>query len=723
MHKDLSKVKLFHVTRKLAKILCQKTMTDDSLFFELLVSYNLAKLAAMMRCNIQTLDRGIIPVSMYAMNLAPSGHGKGYSTNIIEASVINEFRERFTEVTYPEIVDQNLNKLATVRAARKKLDPDDEFPVVQAEFVNAGVMAFSFDSGTTPALKQARHLLLMAGIGSINMEIDEIGSNLLGQQEILTAFLELFDIGKIKQKLVKNTRENIRNEEIEGGTPTNMMLFGTPAKLLNGGKQEEELDSMLVTGYARRCFFGYSTKQSNRGNISAKELYKILTNDKSNTYITNLSHQLGNLADISNYNTVLTIDKSVTLEILQYQIDCAKAGEDYEEHKEVLKAELEHRYFKALKLAGAHAFIDNSDKITSEHFWSAVKLVEASGKAFHKILDRAPPWERLAKYVAMVKRPLTYADLAEELPYYKGSEMQKKEMIKLACAWGYNNNVVITTYENDGIQFLEGDSLEETNLDKMTIAYSTDIAKGYRSQKVPFHGMDKLLLSNKHHWINHALNDPTKGQRREENCIPGFNLIVIDVDSGINMKTAELLLRGYMHVMHTTKRHTDTDNRFRIIFPMSHTLKLSAQDYRDFMTNIYDWLPFDVDRQTNQRARKWLTHSGTLRYNNKGEILDILPFIPKTRKATEQRKLLDKQGNFSNLERWFINNIREGNRSNQLIRYAYALVDNGKDINDIQVLVLAMNRKIKPSLPEQEIKDTILVSARRKIHERDTAKP
>ncbi len=37
------------------------------------------------------------------------------------------------------------------------------------------------------------------------MEIDEIGSNLLGQMDVLTTFLELYDVGKVKQKLIKNT--------------------------------------------------------------------------------------------------------------------------------------------------------------------------------------------------------------------------------------------------------------------------------------------------------------------------------------------------------------------------------------------------------------------------------------------------------------------------------------------------------------------------------------
>ena len=80
----------------------------------------------------------------------------------------------------------------------------------------------------------------------MNSEIDEIGSNLLGSSDILNTFLELYDVGKIKQKLVKNTAESLRSEEIVGRTPCNLLMFGTPSKLLDGGKTEEDYFSFFV---------------------------------------------------------------------------------------------------------------------------------------------------------------------------------------------------------------------------------------------------------------------------------------------------------------------------------------------------------------------------------------------------------------------------------------------------------------------------------------------
>ena len=127
--------------------------------------------------------------------------------------------------------------------------------------------------------------------------------------------------------------------------------------------------------------------------------------------------------------------------------------------------------------------------------------------------------------------------------------------------------------------------------------------------------------------------------------------------------------------------------------PLSHTLELDSIDFRDFMNNIYEWLPFEVDKQTAQRSRKWLTNEGPYWFND-GQLLDALQFVPKTKKAEEQKALVANQTNLTALERWFVNNTVDGNRSNQLMRYAYALIDMGQDLPSIQNNILALNKKL-----------------------------
>lgn len=713
--KDLTLVPYFKKSEDLVEILCKKTGNTDKLFFRILVAYYFTKVASMMRCNIKTHDRGVIPVSLYAINLANSGHGKGHATNIVEEQVIGKFRERFLEDTFMSVSETNLAVLANKRAIKKQCDPDEELARVLKEFENLGNLAFSFDSGTTAAVKQMRHKLLMAAAGSMNMEIDEIGSNLLGNMDVLTTFLELFDVGKVKQKLTKNTNENTRSEEIDGRTPTNMLLFGTPSKLLNGGKVEEEFYSMLETGYARRCLFGYVKVSEKHTGMTPEQIYDQLTDVASENFLLLLSDSIAQLADLTYFNKTLSMTKAVSLAVIEYKLDCDNRAALLGDHEEIKKAEISHRYFKAIKLAGTYAFIEGSASIDDSHLYSSIKLVEESGEAFSQILTRERTYVKLANYIANIGREVTHVDLVEDLPFYKGSEASKRELMNLAVAYGYKNNIIIKKQYNDGIEFLSGESLATTNLDKMIISYGVELADNYLNETVEFDKLSKLTQLPNYHWVAHHL---ISGYRTEENCIAGFNMAVIDVDDSVSIDTVKLLLKDYTYLLYTTKRHTTQTNRFRVVLPLSHVLKLDANDYKEFMNNIYEWLPFEVDTQTNQRSRKWLTHAGSCEYNQ-GTLLDALLFIPKTSKNEERKKVILDQQSLTNLERWFIGNTGTGNRSNQLIKYALMLVDSGMSIDSIRNNVIALNSKLADKMDDAEILSTIVVTAAKAIHKRD----
>ena len=693
-------------TEQLVGVLRNKTQRDDSLFFRLLVGYYFSMAASHMRCTIDTPDRGEIPINMYTLCLAPSGYGKTQSTNFMEEQVLNQFRHRFLEETFPLLAEQNLPKLAHKRAVRKGTDPDDELVRVHKEFDKLGPLLFSFDSGTSPAVKQMRHTLLMANAGSMNLIMDEVGANLSANMEVFDTFIELYDKGLVKQKLIKNTSDNVRSEEIIGKTPANLLMFGVPNRLLDGAKTEDDLMSMLAMGYARRCFFGYVRSSQRKDNRTAEQMYLDRTDKSSEALVDAMAYRLENLADIINANKKLVINKDTCILLNEYQLHCEARAEKLAEHQEIQKRELSERNFKVLKLAGAYAFIDDSPEVTEQHIYHAIKLAEDSGDAFTQLLSRDKPWVKLAKYIASVGCDVTQADLAEDLPFYKGGAGHKQEMMTLAIAHGYKNNIIIKKSFADGIEFLRGETLKETNLQEMKISYSTDLAVDYRPETAPFDQLHKLTQAQGMHWVNHHLMG---GHRSEENAIPGFNLVVLDVENSVSMSTAQLLLKGYKYLMYTTKRHTEEENRFRIILPINYELKLDAKDYKEFMSNLFDWLPFEVDRGTNQRARKWLSHDGQYVYND-GDVLDALAFIPKTSKNEERKKTLDSQQSMDNLERWVVNNIGDGNRNNMILRYAMILVDAGLDFEAIRQRVIALNDKIADKLDETEIMGTVMIT-------------
>lgn len=716
--KDLATIQHHPGIEEIVDVLCNKTQNTDRSFFRMMVCFFLGKMASSMRATIETKDRGSVPVNIYALSLAVSGSGKGHSVGILEESFIRGFRDRFMNDTFPVVAEQRLLEIANERLVRKTdSDIDTELEKVRAEFNRLGALAFTFDSGTAPAVKQMRQKLLMANAGSVNMQIDEIGSNLVSATEVLNVFLELYDQGLVKQKLTKNTNDSLRSEEIEGKTPTNMLLFGTPSKLLDGGKTEDEFYSMLETGYARRCIFAYGNRIRAAEKLTPAQIYANLTDTSNEAMVDKWATHFTMLADPAMFGRKIYLPDDVGIELLEYRIECERIADELPEHEEIKKAEISHRYFKTLKLAGALAFVDESSELTMDHLYHAIKLVEESGQSFERIFSREKNYVKLAKYLATSGCELTHADLNESLPFYKGSQSARTEMMNLAMAWGYKNHIIVKKTFEQGIDFFRGETLKETSLEAVTISYSDHVAYRYRSERVPFDRMHELSQAQGMHWINHALarGETGEGHRSGENVIKGFDMVVIDVDKGTSVAHAQELLKDYTYLIYTTKRSTDEANRFRIILPINYRLELDGEEFREFMTNVFSWLPFEVDDVTGQRERKWETFPGQHWYNE-GELLDALQFIPKTSKNEEYKASVLKLENLDNMERWFAQRMVNGSRNNQMLRFAMMLVDTNRlSYQEIERRVIDFNAKLDNKLPDDELRQTVLITVARKL--------
>lgn len=709
---DFSNVEHNPCLEEITDLICRKTQNTDKGFFHVEVAYFLSKMAASMRAYIDSADRGQIPVNCYAICLATSGYSKGYSVNIMEDTILSGFRREFCGRLFHTIADRNINARAEDIAVANQLEVEDVLQQLKDSYNKAGNYVFTFDSGTSPAVKQMRNKLLLSEIGAINFEQDELASNLLSSTDVIAVFLELYDQGKVKTKLIKNTSENVRDLDIDGKTPANMLLFGTPVKLFDGGTTEDFFYSMLDTGYARRCLFGYGLNNDKKAYYSqtAEEIYEALVEPKNKEITDKWNSYFTSLAQESMYNFRIELQKKEAIQLLEYRIECEKKADELSQYAEIQKAELNHRYFKALKLAGTYAFIERANVISRDHLMQAIKLVEESGENFLKILNREKSYMKLANYLASVNEELTHADLTEALPFYKST--QRNELLSLATAWGYKHHILIKKTFSDGVEFMKGEALEETNLNNLIISYSTDFANNYISDYAPFDQLaTNLFKLEGMNWCNHHFKD---GHRANIDALSTFNMVVLDVDGDISLNTAERLLKDYIYILYTTKRHTEEINRFRVVLPIKYTLSFDLEDYKAFMNNILSWMPFKSDEAANQPSKKWLTNpNAEIRINSTGSLLDPTKFIPNTFRNDSFLKDQKKINSFDNLERWFAKQIEVGNRNNLLLKYALCLVDNGLDLEAVEEKVLGFNKKLKDKLPEEEIQSTILVTARK----------
>ncbi|MEA2037098.1 MAG: DUF3987 domain-containing protein [Nanoarchaeota archaeon] len=716
-------MKTYHpLTERIVDILVRKVNNENRHFFRILVGYYLSKVASMMRCNIATKDRGVIPVNTYVLNLMVSGAGKGHSTNIMEQEFVARFKKPFLAQIFPVQAQDNIATLAMEKARdlintnQSILPAADEAKIqeqkLQALFERLGELAFSFDSATTPAVKQMREKLLLACAGSMNLELDEVGSNLSANVDVLTAFLELYDIGLIKQKLTKNTNESIRSEEFYGNTPTNLMMFGTPTTLLDGSKTEEQFKEFLETGYARRLLFGYTPKNDKIRHLTAEERYNQMVDTSLSAEMASIQRIFEQFANRT-FNPILNISKENSIKLITYQMECETRASEFKDHLSTHKAEMTHRYYKALKLAGAYAFADGANEISADHLEYAINLVEDSGECFNGIMKKRGAYDRLANYLADADAEVTQHELIENLPFYKGSEAVRRDMITLATSFGYKNNIIIKKRLQDGIEFFSGETLQETDLNKLTASVSQDITQGFTPTEIPFDQLHKMTCATGWHYTAHSF---VQGHRKGANAVPGFNMLILDCDGDASIDMVKVLLEEYTFFISTTKRHTADKHRFRLILPMSHTVKLNPVEHAKFMENVFNWLPFSVDEATKDISRKWESHAGSVGYNN-GQLIDATMFIPETKKSEEMKVQLSKYG-ADNMERWFRACTATGNRANHLYRYGMVLIDAGYAFVNIVETLTTFNASLDEPISSEQLEKSTLASLAKKYEQK-----
>ena len=698
---------------EISDVLCARTERKAKPFFRILTLYYLGIAASCMRAKIDSPVYGEIPINNYVVALATSGFGKGKSTGFMENEIMCDFRNSFRDFVLPTQIDGRIEQLASRFAALKGTEEDKERASLQREVATLGEFPFVFDGGSESAIKQVRQLLLMADCGALNLQIDEIGLNLekIGTQEAMGAYLELYDLGMIKNKLLKNTSDNKRSKEIEGKTPANMLLFGTPTKLLDSGPLEKKFTSMLETGYARRSLFAWSdASSSDVDERTVDEIYDAATSPMNIQATSKWRNHFAALADPMKLNWTISSTEETDKFLIEYKLDCMRRTRALSEFDEIRKAELEHRYFRVMKVAGSYAFVDESIVLTLDHVKAAIRLVEESGEGFQNLLNREPPHAKLARYIAGVDAELTHAELFNALPFYKASsKAERMDLLTMATSWGYRQHIILKKQYVDGIELISGETLKETSLDAVSLSYSADFAYHYEAGELAFEDLPGLTQEDGLHWSNHAFNN---GHRCEDETIEGFNLLVIDVDGESPMHMVHDLLDDYVFMTHTTKRHTPETNRFRLILPMNYQLKLDPDDFREFMRNVMEWLPFKVDESTIDRCRKWQTFSqGSHHMHLEGQLFDVLPFVPKTTRNEQRVQEIKELGSLDNLERWFAQRIADGNRNNQMVKFALALVDTGMPYAEVEQKVLQFNAKINNGLTDDELQRTVLVTA------------
>jgi hypothetical protein len=724
---DISSVKIdeyehFPLLEKIVDILKVKTNVSDGSFFRIITLYKLSQMLTMMRITVSYVGGKNIPVNIYALALADSGFSKGRSMSILEDELFHKFKEKFKYV-YADEKNKNLAKIAESLAIDTDRDEDICYREVLKTFDKFPSFIYSAGAGTEEGLKGLMSAFDMTKIASVNIEIDEIGDQLLQNDEVLSTMLTTYDVGKIKNKLRKTDSQ----KDLNSSVPTNLCMFGTPTRLLDGGATENKFQQFLETGYARRLIFAYINSKDFMVKKNSHDKYNDLVKLSSGGDLSTLANDFEKYADKALIGSNIELTKEATLLLFDYQSLCLERTELFKKHESVKATEMEHRYFRVLKISGIYAALELSINVEKKHIEHAIKIVEESGEAFSLMLKKDKPYVRLAKYLSDIDTEVTQADLIEDLPFFKGSESNRRDIISLAKAWGHANGIIITEKINDKkISFYKAEKVKDTSLDFIRCSFSNHMAENYKPIDAKWDEYDFLVKSNYQYCVHHfdkkeiekdGVKKVIKGYRTTDCVIEGFNLIVLDVDDGLSIEIAKEMLKDYTYIIATTKRHTESHNRYRILLPMKQLIKLNPDEYRSFMENVFDYLPFSLspDKSTKDITRTWAGNPNAEIHKNEGKLIDPALFIQGTDNNKMIKNKINQYSNFDKLERWIIMNT-EG-RNNTLIKIGLMHVDGGKNIDEAMAMVKYINEQFSDPLSDREIHGTILKTITKKFYE------
>lgn len=697
--------------------LAAKTNNPDPAMFRVMSAWHLTKAVSNMHGMVKSAVGSPMPINMYAVCLAPSGAGKGHAMSTLEQGIFGRYFGALND-KIAEAEHHAINQMAHRYVADKGLDEALARAKAERDVDDLGQYVETFDSGTAPAIKQMRAKIQQLAFGALNLQIDEIGSNLTGSEEALTTFLELYDLGQIKQKVTKVTKEATRTLDMRTPTPANLLMFGTPSKLFDGSHTEKLFIDLVTAGYARRSFFSWQASRKGIRSINQDEAFQ-----KAVTLLTALdnSHWIEKVRQILNSERgkVYTLTDRADKQLFSYRVYCEQRSEEYPEHQEDIRAEMMHRHIKTMKVAAAFAALERLPVVLMRHINHAIALTEESGAAFQTMLSRDKAYVRLAKYITTNKNRVTQADLVTALPFYTGSQSARNDMMSLATSWAYSHDKLIKKEYADGIEFFSGDSLEQTDLNEIPLSYSSHMADNYTNVTPEWNKIPKLLLAKDLHFTNHLLaaGEHGMGHRSEANIVEGCNFIVLDVDGTASLPLVRSVLEDYKYFIYTTKSHTDDDHHYRVVMPLTHKVRLNRDNFQNFMRNIFNWLPFEVDVAAKDRCRKWASHPGNLEEND-GSLLDATQFIPNTVRQEKLSLAAEGLKNLPALERWFALQMSAGNRNNMLARFAFVLVDSGLSLPEIETRVISLNNSQTDKLSMAEIQQTVLRSVAQRIQQR-----
>lgn len=675
----------------MTKLLAGEDNEDDIKRYARLVSlYGVASIANSIRTQvIIPTDNEPMPINLFAVGLAGSGISKSKSLNYIKSWIEESWQE----------VKQLGNKQMEV------LDP---FRIEEIQdMTKDGVSVENFYKSITDAsLTKLLRILDIADYGSVNLIIDEFASVLGRDYELLSSsVLEIFDRGRLSV----NLRASSKVKKADNPIPFCFLGFGSSHLLFESdGATEKLFMDLLTTGLARRSIFVNVLTPINK--------YSLDIDSGIEADIELVKQTFKKIVKEYDHKTLSLTDEAKQL-YRDTEKDNIELSGSISEYKTIQKIYARNIYWLALKLSGIFAVARLHKEVTKEDYQSAVDVVMDSYNDLIGIVNRKEKYEVLVDYLLDKGTTESEYTLTKELPFYKEIK-NKRQFLELAKGYAYDSNITLQIHDKRNITFYSARGKTKTDLTKpLMFSYSADMSEGYYTNtEGTWKDFHKVVSADGLCYSAHSFKN---NKRSNETALTGFQLIILDIDGGVDLETAKILFDEYTYLIATTRNHQVEKkgiiaDRFRIVLPMEYALDLEADTYTQMMKNLFDDLPIEVDRLADI-GRMYFSSKDCEHWYNEGRLFNADKYIPYTQEEETYKKestRLSKK-NINGISQWVIRNQGIG-RNQSLIKLALLLVDKGFSHSEAKEEISRVNQQFDTPLSQSELERTIFKTISKK---------
>lgn len=244
---------------------------------------------------------------------------------------------------------------------------------------------------------------------------------------------------------------------------------------------------------------------------------------------------------------------------------------------------------------------------------------------------------------------------------------------------------------------------------KIKISLSRGITEGYKTGEIEFLDLWKVTSLEK---LNYSPTEFKNGYRKSENCLPGNNLIVLDIDEGWTVENAYEFLTKHdlMALIATTKSHQKeksgkVNDRFRILLPTYKSQDGGPIEFQHQMKSVFKFFDDKPDKGTCDMARFYYGNpkSNDYIYTNGWKLLDWEQFKRNPEFNNHEQDLV-KSKNLNLIENYWINQAVQGRRNNTFFKAYMFFKDEGYTNGEIYERIKKLNKRIEKPLDEVELK-------------------